>query len=86
MSESDPSAPDHSIKPSESSRNIDWFIFSCTAVGIVGVCVPLILFPEAGAQSVSAAFDFITSNFGVFYVWSASATVLFLLWLALGRH
>ncbi len=86
MNESDPSASDHNIKPSESSHNIDWFIFTCTAVVIVGVCVPLILFPEAGARSVSAAFDFITSYFGVLYVWSASATLLFLLWLALGRH
>ncbi len=73
-------------EPSEPSHNIDWFIFICTAVVIVGVCVPLILFPEAGSQSVSAAFDFVTTYFGVFYIWSASAAVLFLLWLALGRH
>ena len=73
-------------EPSEPSHNIDWFIFICTAVVIVGVCAPLILFPEKGAQSVSAAFDFVTTNFGVFYIWSASAAVIFLLWLALGRH
>ena len=73
-------------EPSDPGPNIDWFIFICTAVVIVGVCAPLILFPEKGAQSVSAAFDFVTTNFGVFYIWSASAAVLFLLWLALGRH
>ena len=73
-------------EPSDPGPNIDWFIFICTAVVIVGVCAPLILFPEKGAQSVSAAFDFVTTNFGVFYIWSASAAVLFLLCLALGRH
>lgn len=77
MSDSDPSEPRY---------NIDWFIFVCTAIVIAGVCVPLIVFPEAGAVWVSAAFDFITTKFGVFYVWSASASVVFLLWLALGRH
>ena len=73
-------------EPSEPSHNIDWFIFICTAVVIVGACVPLILFPQAGSQWASAAFEFVTTNFGVFYIWSASAAVIFLLWLALGRH
>lgn len=53
MSDSDPSEPRY---------NIDWFIFVCTAIVIAGVCVPLILFPEAGAVWVSAAFDFITTK------------------------
>jgi BCCT family betaine/carnitine transporter len=86
MHASEPSEQSHGIEPSEPSHNIDWFIFISTALIIVGVCVPLILFPEAGAQSVSTAFDFVTMKFGVLYVWSASAAVIFLLWLALGRH
>lgn len=73
-------------EPSEPSHNIDWFIFISTAIIIAGVCIPLILFPEAGARSVGTAFDFVTTRFGVFYIWSASAAVAFLLWLALGRH
>jgi len=77
MNESEPSEPGH---------NIDWFIFISTAVIIIGICIPLILFPEAGSRSVSAAFDFVTRRFGVFYIWSASAAFGFLLWLALGRH
>jgi BCCT family betaine/carnitine transporter len=73
-------------EPSQSKHNIDWFIFISTAIIVVGVCVPLILFPEAGARSVRTAFDFVTRKFGVFYVWSACAAVTFLFWLALGRH
>jgi BCCT family betaine/carnitine transporter len=72
--------------PSEPGHNIDWFIFISTAVIILGICVPLVVFPEAGSRSVSAAFEFVTQKFGVFYIWSASAAFAFLLWLALGRH
>jgi len=77
MSDNDSSEPRH---------NIDWFIFVVTAIVIVGVCAPLILFPETGARLVSEAFDFVTTRFGVFYIWSACAAVAFLLWLAIGRH
>ena len=36
------------VESSEPSHNIDWFIFISTVVVIVGVCVPLILFPDDG--------------------------------------
>ncbi len=39
----------------EESHNIHWFIFICTAPAIIGVCIPLVLYPEQGARSVSAA-------------------------------
>jgi BCCT family betaine/carnitine transporter len=55
-------------EPSEPDHNIDWFIFISTAIIVIGVCVPLILFPEAGARSASTAFDFVTAKFGVFYI------------------
>ncbi len=74
------------IDRSQPKHNIDWFIFICTALIVAGVCIPLILLPEAGARWVGAAFDFVTSNFGILYIWSASAAILFLLWLALGRY
>ena len=86
MHESEPSEQNHGVESSEARHNIDWFIFISTVVIVAGVCVPLILFPEAGARWVSTAFDFVTTKFGVFYVWSASAALTFLLWLALGRH
>jgi len=76
----------HEGESSDTKHNIDWFIFVSTAIIVVGVCVPLIVFPESGALSVRKAFDFVTGRFGVFYVWSACAAVAFLLWLALGRY
>jgi BCCT family betaine/carnitine transporter len=67
-------------------HNIDWFIFTVTAALVVGVCLPLILYPEAGGEMVSAAFDFVTTYFGFAYIWAAMATLGFLLWIALGRY
>jgi hypothetical protein len=72
--------------PTETSHNVDWFIFIGTAVLVVAVCLPLILFPDAGARIVSDTFEFITTYFGFAYVWSATAGLAFLLWLALGRY
>jgi BCCT family betaine/carnitine transporter len=71
---------------SELDHNIDWFIFLVTAALVVGVCLPLILYPEAGSDAVSAAFEFVTTYFGFAYIWAAIATLAFLLWIALGRY
>lgn len=72
--------------PAETDHNVDWFIFSGTIVVVVAVCLPLILYPEAGLKAVRSNFDFITTHFGVVYIWSAIAGLAFLLWLALGRY
>ena len=71
---------------SELDHNIDWFIFGVTAALVVGVCVPLILYPDAGGEMVSAAFEFVTTYFGFAYIWAGMATLGFLLWIALGRY
>jgi BCCT family betaine/carnitine transporter len=70
----------------KANHNIDWFIFTGTAIIIPAVCVPLILYPEEGAAVVSASFDFVTTYFGFAYVWSAVAAIGLLAWLAMGRH
>ncbi len=66
--------------------NIDWFIFITTASLVIGICIPLVLAPEWGADIVNIAFAFITQQFGVLYIWASLATIIFLLWLALGPY
>ncbi|MFT5133655.1 MAG: BCCT family betaine/carnitine transporter [Gammaproteobacteria bacterium] len=66
--------------------NIDWFIFITTTCLVIGVCIPLVLAPKWGANIVNFAFEFITQKFGILYIWSSLATMIFLLWLALGPH
>jgi BCCT family betaine/carnitine transporter len=64
--------------------NVDWFIFGTTVVLLVLVCSFLVS-SEQGAQWVSWAFDGITVQLGVVYVWAAVATLIFLLVAAFGR-
>jgi betaine/carnitine transporter, BCCT family len=70
----------------EDKITIDWFIFVSTATVVIGVCIPLVLAPEWGANIVKLAFEFITQRFGILYIWASIATLIFLLWLALGRY
>ena len=76
----------HGDRSSELDHNVDWFIFGVTAALVVGVCVPLILYPDAGGEMVSAAFEFVTTYFGFAYIWAGMATLGFLVWIALGRY
>jgi len=66
--------------------NVDWFIFITSAVLILGVCIPLVLFPDSGKAVLDAGFEYVTQDLGVFYIVFASAALVVLLVLAFGRH
>lgn len=66
------------------TANIDWFIFNTTVILLILVCAFLIG-SEQGAQWVSWAFNGITMQLGVVYVWTAILTIVFLLVIAFGR-
>ena len=59
--------------------DLDRLIFFGSVAGIISLCVPLALFPEQGGVILGSAFDFLTQQFGVFYVAGASLTFAFLL-------
>ena len=65
--------------------NIDWFLFGASAVGIIAVCMPLILFPAASKEVLAAAFQIVTDRLGIVYLVGALVVLLFLLWLAVSR-
>jgi len=69
-----------------SSSNTDWFIFSMSVGVILGVCAPLVLYPDAGKQALDTGFEFVTQRIGVAYVLAAAGSVILLLKLAFGRH
>jgi len=71
---------------SEKNLNIDWFVFTSTIAVIVGVCIPLVLAPEWGSRIVNSVFEFVTTEFGVLYIWTSIATLIFLIWLALSHY
>lgn len=66
-------------------RALDRWTFSATAATIALFCLPLLLAPEASARLIQTAYDTLTAQFGVFYLWYGIGALAFLLWLAFGR-
>lgn len=65
---------------------LDGRVFWPSIAVILGVTIPLALFPESGNLIIKQLFGFATGNFGWLYLIAGLGTVVFLLWLALGRY
>ncbi|MFZ9034271.1 MAG: BCCT family transporter, partial [Anaerohalosphaeraceae bacterium] len=65
---------------------IDRIIFTVSILVIIAVCTPLVLFPAGGTEVVNKVFNFVTSQFGVVYLWAGMACLGFLFWLSFGQH
>ena len=72
--------------PKESDDSLDLRVFIPSVCVIIGLVVPLIIFPESGAALVNAAFAFATGKFGWLYMIAGLSVVLFLVGLALSRY
>jgi BCCT family betaine/carnitine transporter len=68
-----------------SAANIDWFIFIATAVLLFAVCIPLGLYPQAGALVMNDAFVWVTQNLGIGYILFSMVAICLLLYLAFSR-
>jgi BCCT family betaine/carnitine transporter len=64
----------------------DWIMFVATLGVILLACVPLIGFGDRAGPAITTAYDAITKQFGVFYLWYGTGLVIFLLWLAASRY
>ena len=71
------------VRPSKA--NIDWFIFVSSAVIIICVCLPLVIFPDKGGVVLKEAFDYVTHKLGITYILFSVAAIIFLLYLAFSR-
>ena len=65
---------------------LDGRVFWPSIAVILGIVIPLVLFPEAGGLIIKQLFGFATGNFGWLYLLAGLGAVVFLLWLALGRY
>lgn len=65
---------------------IDRILFFTAAFLVFLVCLPMGLMPERSAAFVAQVYGWIASNLGFLYQWAAIGSILFLLWLGLGRH
>ena len=61
---------------------IDKFTFFGVLLILFGVTLPLVLFPQQGADWVALAKTFVTDTFGVFYLALGVVSVLFVLYIA----
>ena len=73
------------FNPSSRRPEIDWFIFIASAFIVFAVCIPLGLYPEAGAVVLNDAFTFVTEELGIVYIVASIGAIGFLLFLAFSR-
>lgn len=63
----------------------DWIMFGATALTILLVCLPTVIFNEQSAGVITNLYDLITQKFGVLYIWYATGVFGFLMWLGFSR-
>ncbi len=69
-----------------SKKKIDPKVFWPSIGLILGLSVPMALFPETGEKVVKSVFNFTTGNFGWAFELFGVLCVSFLIWLAFGRY
>lgn len=53
---------------------------------VLGLSIPLAIWPEAGEMAVNAIWSFITSNFGWYFLLFGAFCFVILMWLGFGRY
>jgi BCCT family betaine/carnitine transporter len=67
-------------------RKIDRVLFFAAAGIVLAACIPLGLMPERAGPVIEDLYNWIASNLGIFYQWFGIGTILYLIWLSLGRY
>ncbi|TNE33067.1 MAG: BCCT family transporter [Alphaproteobacteria bacterium] len=65
---------------------IDRGIFATALLVVLGVCVPIMLWPGQAGAVITGTYDWIAQNFGIVYIWTVIGIVVFLGWIALGKY
>jgi BCCT family betaine/carnitine transporter len=67
-------------------RKIDRVLFFTAVIIVLIACIPLALMPEQAGPIIEDVYNWIASNLGILYQWFGIATIVYLLWLSLGRY
>ncbi len=67
-------------------HKVDWPSFIASIGVILAVCIPLLLFPQSGAEFLSGLYKNVTAHFGFLYLLAGLSVIIFLAWLALGPY
>lgn len=73
------------LPDSDPAANIDWFIFIASVIVVFAVCIPLGMFPEAGAVVLDDAFTYVTEQLGIGYILFSIGAIGLLVFLAFSR-
>ena len=67
-------------------KQVDWSIFLIAAGCLLAVTLPLALAPEPSGRIIDASYEWLANHLGPAYLWAGSATLIFVVYLALSRH
>ena len=67
-------------------KQVDWPVFLIAAGCLFAVTLPLGIAPEASGRVIDASYQWLASHLGPAYLWAGTATLVFVLYLALSRH
>ena len=67
-------------------QKVDWPSFGASVTIILVASSGLILFPESGGELLIELYGFISGHFAFLYLFAGVATLLLLIWLAMGRY
>ena len=67
-------------------KDIDKPTSIATFVILLAICIPLMINPVKGSIILNKANEFTINNFGVFYIWVAFASVIFLAIIAFSSY
>lgn len=67
-------------------KNVDWPVFLYALGCLFVVTLPLALFPGASAQVLDVTYEWLADHLGPAYLWAGSGTLVFVIYLAVGRH
>lgn len=65
---------------------IDWPVFFSSVAVLLAAVLPLAIYPAQGKVVLGTAFDYLTQNFGLVYIVAGLFALVFLMYLAFGRH
>ncbi|MEH6911657.1 MAG: BCCT family transporter [Oceanicoccus sp.] len=65
---------------------VDKPVFAIACSVVLGVCLPLIFFPETSAEVTRVIYAWIAKYLGLAYQWTVIGAIIFLAWVAFGRY
>ena len=64
---------------------VNWPVFLCSAAGIIAIALWAIVAPDTAASTLAGIVAWVSTNFGWFYILTATIAVVFMIFIACAR-